>query len=323
MLVLFTASAQLRFDANGELTIVQFTDAHVRNDCPDQAAKTIERLRWIIELEKPDVVIFTGDVVTDLHAAKSWRSVLDPVAQTGVPFVVVLGNHDLEQDLSAEELAALITSYPSTLNRRESGHLDDMAIEVMSSDGERVAALLYCLDSRDYSTLESVGGYGWFEHSQIAWYRATSLRYRELNGGAPLPAYAFFHIPLPEYAEATSKHPREMVGERGERECAPEVNSGMFLSMLEMGDVVATFVGHDHDNNYVVPYRGMALVYGHYSGDDTVYNHLYRGVRVIKLREGVRNFETWVSDHRAKYRGQRRDYVLFDTKKGRFTEVKE
>lgn len=323
MLIVVSASAQLQFNDRGELKIVQFTDAHLRDDRPDQATLTLNRLKWIIDTEQPDVVIFTGDAVTDRRAAMSWRSLLDITARTETPFVVVLGNHDLEQDLTAEELAMLITSYPNTLNRAEDGTLDDLAIEVLSSNGERVAALLYCLDSQDYSTIEGVGGYGWIKHDQVAWYRTTSSLYTENNGGIPLPAYAFFHIPLPEYRDAADRNSKLLIGERGEDECAPELNSGMYLSMLEMGDVVATFVGHDHNNNYAVPYHDIALVYGHYSGDNTVYNNLYRGVRVIKLTEGERDFETWVTDDRPRNRGQKRDHVRFNTGKKRFDILRE
>lgn len=323
MLVFVSTSAQLRFDERGELKIVQFTDAHLRQDREDQAQKTLERLRWIIELERPDVVVFTGDVVSYKHAALAWRKVLDTVAREGVSFVVLLGNHDLEFDLTAEDIATIVTSYPGSLNSASQGVLDDMAIEVLSSDGERVAALLYCLDSNDYSIIDGVKGYGWIEHEQIAWYRDISSRYRAINGGEPLPSYAFFHIPLPEYGEAVALGQSKLYGLRREKECAPELNSGMFHSMLEMGDVVATFVGHDHDNNYAIAHHGIALVYGHFSGDDTVYNNLYSGVRVIRLYEGERDFETWVRDYRRNHRGEYRDHLRFNARKGRFVEVSE
>lgn len=307
-----TVSAQLRFNDSGEFKIVQFTDAHVRQDRLDQMAHTIARLEWIIDEEQPDVVIFTGDVVTGRWAAKGWRRILDATARKGCPAIVVLGNHDREEDLSAHEIATLITSYPNTLNTMLSGELDDVAIEIAPSKGEGVAALLYCIDSNDYSTDERYKGYGWIRQEQIEWYRTTSAHYTAQNGGTPVPAYAFFHIPLPEYGMAYREHPERMVGIRKERECAPEYNSGMFDAMIECGDVVATFVGHDHNNNYIIPYRGIALCYGHFSGDQTVYNKLYSGVRVICLTEGSDRFATWIRDYRPRYRNTLNDHVIFD-----------
>lgn len=321
MMVAATTSAQLRFNANKEFKIVQFTDAHVRQDCEEEMRKTVERLRWVIAAELPDVVIFTGDVVTGEPAVKGWRAILAPTAEANVPFVVVLGNHDREEDLSAEELATIICNYPNSLNSATTEGLDDIVLEIMSSDGDRPAALLYCIDSNEYSTIDGINGYGWIEFEQIEWYRSTSRHYTEQNGGKPLPAYAFFHIPLPEYKSAADASAESLVGHREEKECAPEINTGMYAAMKEAGDVVATFVGHDHNNDYIAPYNGIALAYGHFSGDRTVYNSLYSGVRIIKLSEGERDFETWITDYRARHRGTRRDHVRFDAQRSKLKEV--
>ncbi len=45
----------------------------------------------------------------------------------------------------------------------------------------------------------------------------------------------------------------------------------MFLAMKEMQDVMGTFAGHDHVNNYIVNYFGIALAYGQFSGWRTTY----------------------------------------------------
>lgn len=299
----------LRFSDDGKFKIVQFTDAHVRSDKPDEMSKTVDRLKWIIAEESPDMVIFTGDVVSGRPAVKAWRAILAPVAERNIPFVVVYGNHDKEQDLKESQMAQLITGYPNSLNTMSEGRLDDLAVEVASHDGDATAAVLYCLDSNDYSTVKGVKGYGWITFDQIGWYRDSSRAFTESNGGEPLPSYAFFHIALPEYAEAYAADPKSARGIRREEECGPKINTGMFAAMKECGDVAAVFVGHDHDNDYIVPHYGIALVYGHYSGDNTVYNHLWHGVRVIELSEGRRDFRTWI---RRCGSGERVDDVLFD-----------
>lgn len=56
------------------------------------------------------------------------------------------------------------------------------------------------------------------------------------------------------------------------------------------------FVGHDHDNDFLHIKDGVALVYGRYTGDDTVYNNLVPGCRVIILKQGVRGFETYIHE---------------------------
>ena len=110
----------------------------------------------------------------------------------------------------------------------------------------------------------------------------------------PLPALAFFHIPLPEYNQAAADENAQLYGIRREKACAPPLNSGLFTAFKEKGDVMGTFVGHDHDNDYAVCWYGVLLAYGRFTGGPTEYNHLPNGARVIELSEGSRSFTTWI-----------------------------
>lgn len=85
-----------------------------------------------------------------------------------------------------------------------------------------------------------------------------------------------------------------MYGIRREKVCAPALNSGMFLAMKEQGDVLATFVGHDHDNDYAVYWHGILLAYGRFTGGPTEYTNLPNGARVIELTENSKVFRTWI-----------------------------
>ena len=85
-----------------------------------------------------------------------------------------------------------------------------------------------------------------------------------------------------------------LVGTRMEKACAPALNSGMFAAMKEQKDIVGIFVGHDHDNDYVVDWKGILLGYGRYTGGNTVYNDLPNGARVIEMTEGRHGVRTWV-----------------------------
>ena len=105
---------------------------------------------------------------------------------------------------------------------------------------------------------------------------------------------AFFHIPLPEYNQAASDENAQSYGIRREKACASVLNSGLFTTMKEQGDVMGVFVGHDHDDDYAVCWQDVLLAYGRYTGGNTVYNHLPNGARVIQLTEGERSFKTWI-----------------------------
>ena len=175
----------LHFGRDGKFRIAQFTDVHLDLGTPyrrAQAEKTIAQMRYILDAEHPDLVVFTGDVVTGKPAAQAWHRVLEPVAERNLPFCVVLGNHDAEQDLTRAEIGRIVTSYAGTLNTLGAGgELADVVLEIAGT--KKPAALLYCLDSHDYSTIPSIDGYGWFTQEQVGWFRARSAAYTAANGG--------------------------------------------------------------------------------------------------------------------------------------------
>lgn len=284
----------LQFNKNGEFKIVQFTDVHFKygNPASDVALK---RINEVLDAERPDLVVFTGDVVYAAPADTGMRTVLACASSRKIPFVVTFGNHDNEQGKTRAELYDLIRSIPFNIQPdRGAVESPDYSLTVRSSDGKRDAAVLYCFDSHSYSTLPDVKGYAWLTPNQINCYLAQSAVYKAKNGGQPVPALAFFHIPLPEYNEAASDENAILIGTRMEKACAPALNTGMFTAMKEAGDVMGVFVGHDHDNDYAVMWKGILLAYGRYTGGNTEYNHLPNGARIIVLKEGARSFDTWI-----------------------------
>ena len=144
--------------------------------------------------------------------------------------------------------------------------------------------------------MKHIKGYGWVKHDQVQWYLNESKKYTEANGGTPLTALSFFHIPLPEFHEAVKDENAFLIGTRKEKACAPEINTGLFAAMQEAGDVLGVFVGHDHVNDYAVSWKGIMLCYGRYTGGKTVYHDMPggNGARVIELTEGERQFRSWI-----------------------------
>lgn len=297
MIALALNAQKLSFNKEGTFKIVQFTDMHYIHGNP-AADTTLLLIPRVLDEEKPDLVVFTGDIVTGKPVREGWDAITKFVIDRKIPFVVTLGNHDHEQGVTREEIASFVTSYPYNLNTPKvadvSGVMNDVIPVYGSEKHLNVRALVYCIDSDAYSTFKGIGGYGWIKPDQIEWYKKQSLRYTIANNFEPLPALAYFHIPLPEYRSAFNDEKNIRYGERRENECPPEINSGMFFAMKEMGDVMATFVGHDHVNDYIVNCHGIALAYGKFSGWKTTYTPEINGVRVVELKEGKREFDTWV-----------------------------
>lgn len=289
---------ELKFGADKTFKIVQFTDVHwIYNDPRSDIAG--ERMNEVLDAEKPDFVIYTGDLIFGKPAKESLLKALEPVITRKIPFAVTWGNHDDEQGMSRQELFDLIKDIPNNLTSTVQGvtGVTNFVLPVKSADGKKESAVLYVFDSNSYSTLPKkvVDGYGWIALDQIDWYTKTSKELTAKNGGQPLPSLAFFHIPLPEYHEAVLDEKAYLVGTRKEVACAPKINTGLGASMLQAGDVMGVFVGHDHVNDYVVNWRGILLGYGRYTGGSTVYHDIPQGngARIIELTEGKRAFKTW------------------------------
>ncbi len=293
----FSQAQELRFNANHKFKIVQFTDVHWIYDDP-KSEEAAERMREVLDAERPDLVVYTGDIIFAKPAAPALQRALEPAIERGIPFAVTWGNHDDEQDMTRAELSAFIKDMKGNLT----SHTEDISgetnytLNIKSADGKRDAAAIYIFDSNSYSQMENVKGYDWIKHDQVAWYLERSKAFTTANGGQPLPALAFFHIPLPEMRDMTQNQNIYMVGTRKEMVCAPEINTGLATAMLTAGDVMGLFVGHDHVNDYVVDWYGILMGYGRFTGGKTVYHDIPQGngARVIELTENSRDIHTWI-----------------------------
>ena len=288
------AQNTLRFK-KGQFKIVQITDLHYKLGVK-ASEQGLACVREMVETEKPDLVVVTGDIIYSAPADSTLSVVLKTFAQLGVPFCMTFGNHDYDFKTPAVALYNQMQKTPNCVMPVLQGKNTDYSLPILSSNGKRTAAVLYCIDTHNKPAIGGIGGYQWISHNQITWYRQRSTVYKQKNGGKPVPSLAFLHIPLPEFNYATANTQCPMYGSRLEKAYSPSINSGMFASIKEMGDIMGVFCGHDHDNDYAVSYFNVLLAHGRFSGGNTEYNHLKRGARVIVLKEGKREFDTWIRE---------------------------
>ncbi len=287
---------------DGEFKILQLTDLHLKFDKEDidRATATLQLAHDLTVQEKPDLVILTGDIVSNDPTAlpggveEAWNRVGAVFSDLSVPYGITYGNHDHERRESPAEMMAMIEKNPWNVTTSDDPSISgagNTVLPVLASDGLTPRWNLWLFDSHSYPIIPGKNGdYDWIKNDQIQWYRKTSEALNA-NLDAPLPSLAFFHIPLPEYNIVANQS--DKLGVANEGICSPELNSGLFTSFLEKNDVLGVFTGHDHDNDFIGVYKNVALAYGRKTGVDT-YGSLPLGGRVIILKEDEKGFDTYV-----------------------------
>lgn len=285
----------LKFSSDGRFKISQLTDTHYYLG-GEKSQAVLDNLKVVAESERPDLFVLTGDIVTARNnTIESWKSLTEALEQYNTPYLVVFGNHDDEGDRSRKEIYDYLRSRKLCLiaDADNVSGVANYSLPIYSSKGSKEAFVLYAIDSKSYSTEKGKGveGYGWIGRDQINWFAATNEMWKSKN--EDIKGMMFFHIPLPEYRLAWEQKSFRK-GMKGEDECAPEINTGMFAEMLLQGNVLGAFVGHDHNNNYVAQYYGIILGYGAYSGGNTYFDLRTNGSRIIELQEGAHSFKSWI-----------------------------
>lgn len=289
------SKGSVRFRSTGKLKIVQFTDIHYKMHQLEDSHQSVLLMDHVLKEEKPDLVIYTGDLTDSKGAIKAVDDILSVPAKYNIPFAVVFGNHDDSFEYSRQQLYDHIQKKKGALMPvRVCDESPDYVIPVKSSNSDEVKSLLYLIDSHAYTVIDEIGGYDWIHDNQIAWYRQVGMKYAEMNAGKPLPSLAFFHIPIPEFREALRDDSNRFFGVKAEGIACPKLNSGFFTAVRERGDVMGIFVGHDHNNDYAVMYKDVLLAYGRYSGGNTAYNDIANGCRIIELQQDERKFESYI-----------------------------
>jgi len=287
--------SEFTFRPDGKFKILQFTDTHyVAGD--KRSERAMANVIEMLDKEKPDLVIHTGDIIFGNPAAQSACELFQPVVDRGIPFAVTLGNHDSDFELKREEIFDVIRNIPGNINTPVREGLYGCSNDIITlSSSKGVERVFYLFDSGSYIDYRGEKGYDYIRHSQIGWYREHSEAFAKANGGNPVPSMAFFHIAVREFIDGMKDESRDIVGTSCETPCPSNYNSGLVANFKEMGDVEAIVCGHDHDNDYVMKYQNMFYIFGRYSGCDTVYNNIGpSGARIFEFTEGKDGFRTYI-----------------------------
>lgn len=323
----------LRVRKDGKFKILQVADLHFSTGtgvCRDPGPpsldgsgkceadpRTLALIHATLDLEKPDLVVLSGDQVngeTSPHAQSAVFKFANIFIQRKIPYATIFGNHDNEGDIvSREALMELIQPLPYSLAEPGPTNVDGVGnyyIEILGRGTSSHSALtLYFLDTHSYSPDEHhFPGYDWLKNSQIDWFKSTAkgLRLSHAQYTHVHMDMAFIHIPLPEYRNVADIVPSS--GSFLENPTAPSFNSGFKSALVEAG-ILAVSCGHDHVNDYCTLAKGdvgdgdaanggkpelwMCYAGGSGFGGYGGYGGYQRRVRVFDFDMNVARIRTW------------------------------
>ncbi|GMH85725.1 hypothetical protein TL16_g10323 [Triparma laevis f. inornata] len=313
VLAIVSTVQAITFRDDGSFTVVQFADLHSHNGGPFPSCSglTDEQKKYpcsdknntqfmsnVLDVTYPDLVVFTGDnndAGAWLGVENSVKHFLQPTLERELDFAAVFGNHDEEANLDRDELMDVYMKYPGFLGEAGPSDIHGYGNYILTIDGETGPEFnLWFFDSGDYSNFSGIDGYDWVWGDQIQWYVRESKEREAANNGT-LNSFAFFHIPLPEYEIMLEEV--EISGLHNEGVCHGALNSGLFATMVERGEIKAATVGHDHCNDFCGNYHGIDLCYGGGTGYDGYgcagTPNWARRSRVIELSDYGRTIKSW------------------------------
>lgn len=301
----------LKFDENGDFTILHLTDWHTVYPMPEihkQYAKEA------LAASDPDLVVLGGDMseasTEDYPAAV--KEICDLFIEAETPFVITFGNHDYLHGIAIDDMFALYKQYGGEycLSEDENPELfgcGTCSLSVYSNDESRVAYEIYCFDSG----CEVEGkGYESVHPEQIEWYQNKAEELKSANGGEYVPSVVFQHIIVQEifdklFPVAKENDTKNIEAFDGiaykmkaipnlsnikdgyllEKPCPGYYNYGQLDAMSKNGDVRAMFFGHEHSNSFTVEIDGVDIVNTPSVKPHSILKIINWGGRVITLHE--------------------------------------
>lgn len=279
---------------NDSFKIVQFTDTHFGN-LPHHRddIRTFDLINQILRLEKPDLIVHTGDIMWSegvKDSSKVFQIVMDHFDKYDIPFAITFGNHDSEEGITRKELREIYDKHVKNKVEKEDVFIidDKESYVIRLRDNNEDIAILYIIDSGDFDKY-GYGIYDWNSPEQVEWFRKTSQKYKKNDGVKR--GIVFQHIPLPEYWQSKNNIIYGLQEETNEPISAPKINTGLFANMLLNGETWGMIVGHDHENNFDSSLYGIHLVYANSSGYQA-YGDLPKGATVIEISKDPFKIET-------------------------------
>lgn len=270
----------LRFNNDGKFKILMVSDIQ---DKLEYDERTLKGLYAMIDAEKPDLMIWGGDncdgryLKTREELTQYLEIFTRPMEERALPWMHVYGNHDYDIDVDAKEQSEMYEAYPYCISGHTEGipGVTNYAVPILDSETDEIKYCIYAFDSKhksrkykngtthedlllpnrdkSFRKWETVG----FEQQMWYWKLSCEIEAKE---GRTVPAMAVMHVP-PHEIMMTVNNPEETgyTGYADEKMQCAVLNSGIFSTMMERGDVNVITAGHLHRDTVDGVFGGIRL----------------------------------------------------------------
>lgn len=269
----------------------------------------IYTMNELLKRVKPDLITVTGDI-TWSHCAYAHKRFADYMDSLDIPWAPIWGNHDCDIPGVREGKEKVLLESKNCLYEIGDRKFGSGNYVIRINEGERTVESLIMVDSHDREKVILDDG---TEHDdwaklypeQIEWIRDTALS--ENN-----ECSVFLHIPIYAYRTAFDEafrgdmySPEEVKPEESSDEkywriqgctgvkyegiCSYPLDDGAMPEIEKAGNIRYMFCGHDHVNNFMVPYHGVNLCYAMKTGAACYWKDNVSGGTVIRISsEGIK-----------------------------------
>lgn len=328
------ADTKLQFGSDGNFRIMQISDIQDGTLLTPATKKFIKEV--VIDAQPDLIVLTGDNIsagsatlgteaIDKLLVKTAINNYMSVFKEIGIPVAITFGNHDAEEKVSKEYQMEVYNTYDCCVAIDEGDALYGCGTYNLpiysSADASKIAYNLWMIDSNMYD--DENGGYDYVHKDQLDWYVKTSNELKAQNGGKVVPSMMFQHIIVKEiydviievsekekdnyeYVEYEDDNGKKRynaikpeylrAGVLNENPCPPTVNGGQFETVVNQGDVVAMFFGHDHKNTFEVEYKGVDLVNTPTAGFGSYGDH-GRGVRIIDINENTTEYKTEIIEY--------------------------
>lgn len=274
---------------NKPFKILVTTDLHLCDDM-ELINKSLNMLAKHVEAEKPDLILFTGDVVLTDHQQIDCIQFGRFMEKMGIYWAYVFGNHEARAEKEYHKYFMLknLTSFPHCLSKFGDPSLfgyGNFFINILSSENSIQQSIVMLDSGRNTCPNHNISngapadlkGYDFLKNTQIEWYKETIINLESEYG--KFKSIMGMHIALCEYEKVMKLDENGKYVSTGDADIiyggmyesvgCSEYNSGMFKAIKELDNTQAVIVGHDHVNDFCAKYDGVYLVYAQCGGYNT------------------------------------------------------